>query len=169
MSQTKSTSYWGHGWIDSMAIGLSVLCAVHCLLTPVLLVLFPVIASTFWVERDFHLWMLFFVLPTTCIAIFLGCRKHRDRWIVFLSALGLSLLAGVAAYEVLTYELLSGDAHAQCPHCVANEADEGIHSATILNVLGGSLLALAHGRNFYLCRRLRCRERSGSTDACCCE
>ena len=74
MSQTKSTSYWGHGWIDSMAIGLSVLCAVHCLLTPVLLVLFPVIASTFWVERDFQLWMLFCVLPTTCIAIFLGCQ-----------------------------------------------------------------------------------------------
>ena len=86
-----------------MAIGLSVLCAVHCLLTPVLLVLFPVIASTFWVERDFHLWMLFFVLPTTCIAVFMGCRKHRDRWIIFLSGLGLSLLAGVAAYEVLTY------------------------------------------------------------------
>ena len=113
--------------------------------------------------------MLFFVLPTTGIAIFMGCRKHRDRWIVFLSALGLSLLAGVAAYEVLTHEPLSEDAHAQCPHCVAHASDDGIHSATILNVLGGSLLALAHGRNFYLCRRLRCREKSGSTDACCCE
>ena len=160
MSQTKSTSDWGLGWIDSMAIGLSVLCAVHCLLTPVLLVLFPVIASTFWVERDFHLWMLFFVLPTTCIAIFWGCRKHRDRWIVFLSALGLSLLAGVAAYEVLTYEPLRG-MRMRSVRIVSLMKRMVIHSATILNVLGGSLLALAHGRNFYLCRRLRCSERSG--------
>ena len=169
MNQSRSTSYWGHGWVDSVAIGLSLLCAVHCLLTPVLLVLFPVIASTFWVERDFHLWMLFFVLPTTSFAVFMGCRKHRDRWILLLSGLGLSLLAGVAFYEVLTYVPLSDDAHAHCPHCAATESGNFLNMATTLNVIGGSLLALAHGRNFYLCRRLRCREKSGSTAACCCE
>ena len=69
MSQTKSSSDWGQGWIDSMAIGLSVLCAVLSV-DAGFVGSISGDCSTFWVERDFHLWMLFFVLPTTCIAIF---------------------------------------------------------------------------------------------------
>jgi len=54
-----------HGWLDTLAVGMSLLCAVHCLLTPVLLVFLPILGGTFWVSNNFHLWMLLLVLPAT--------------------------------------------------------------------------------------------------------
>jgi hypothetical protein len=45
-----------------------VICGIHCLVTPLLLVALPILATTFWVDQNFHLWMLLLVLPTTSLA-----------------------------------------------------------------------------------------------------
>ena len=60
-----------NGLLDKLAIGMAGICAVHCLLTPVLVVLLPIVATSFFVHKDFHLWMLFGVLPTTLFAVFM--------------------------------------------------------------------------------------------------
>ena len=52
-------------WLDRLGVGMALICAVHCLLTPVLIVLLPIIASSFWVDSEFHLWMLLMVVPLT--------------------------------------------------------------------------------------------------------
>ncbi len=146
------------GWLDSLAIGMSLLCAVHCLLTPLALIALPLLASTFWVSEQFHLWMLLLVLPTTSLAVYTGWRKHHDRAVVLLSLGGMALLSGVVGYEML---FLIPEAHAAAHHCAScsgSGAEGHVHTAahTWTNVAGGLMLATAHTRNFLLCRKADC-------------
>jgi carbon starvation protein CstA len=152
-----SQSCRSHSWLDHLAIGMAAVCAVHCLLTPLLLVALPIIATTFFVHEDFHVWMLFAVIPTTSFAVFMGCRKHKDRWVVALSAVGLSLLLAA-----LVFERLSAGASIEAAHCAACAGEVAGHSASLLpwiNCFGGLFLASGHVRNFRLCRLADCQHR----------
>lgn len=203
MNHEASARYHPRGWLDTLAIGASLVCAVHCLATPVLLVALPVVATTVWVDAHFHLWMLGLVLPTSMLAVFLGCRKHRDKVVVGLCVAGLAVLASMAVYESAAHsayasevipvsESLPGGGPADgrtagvggstatavggcavCAGCgsqaVATAAGPGndanqpeaatgpaVSANALINLLGGLLLVLAHGRNFLLCRSSAC-------------
>lgn len=156
MGSTSKSQCTSHGWLDSLAVSMSVICAIHCLLTPVLVVLFPILATTFWVHEDFHLWMLFFVLPTTSLAVFLGCRRHRDRFVIALSSLGLICLFAVCVYEIL-FHFNNTPQHIEvCAHCIEGNANGYLTATTFVNICGGLFLASAHIRNYRLCRISRC-------------
>ena len=156
MAQTLRSRCSSHGWLDSLAISMSVVCAVHCLLTPLLIILFPILTTTFWVHQDFHLWMLFFVLPTTSLAVFLGCRKHRDKLVMGLSAAGLACLFAVSLYESFFHANGLLQQGAECLHCAQAGIKDHLRMTTFANILGGILLASAHVRNYRLCRRAHC-------------
>lgn len=156
MRNTRISKCHHHGWLDSLAISMSVICAIHCLLTPLLLVLLPVLTTTFWVHKDFHLWMICLVIPTTSIAVFLGCKQHKDKIVLFLSTLGLLLLLSVALYEAFFHYTLLPVAHAHCPQCLQREFGNIPNVSILINIFGGILLASAHLRNFILCRKADC-------------
>ena len=156
MPQTLKSQCSSHGWLDSLAISMSVICAVHCLLTPLLIILFPILTTTFWVHQDFHLWMLFFVLPTTSLAVFLGCRKHKDKLIIGLSVAGLACLFTVSLYESFFHANHLLQDGSVCLHCVQGGVKNHLRATTFANILGGALLASAHIRNYRLCRRSCC-------------
>ena len=145
-----------HGWLDSLAISMAVVCAVHCLLTPILLILFPILATTFWVQENFHLWMLLFVLPTTGFAMFLGCRKHKDAFVIGFSVLGLACLLAVSLYESFFHLGQMLQHSSECVKCTQGGWKTYLSATTFANMLGGSFLAGAHVRNYRLCRRLQC-------------
>mgnify|MGYP003985683381 FL=1 len=71
---------------------MAVICGIHCLVTPVLLVALPILATTFWVNENFHLWMILLVIPTTSLALWSGCRRHKDKWVLAAGAMGLGIL-----------------------------------------------------------------------------
>tara|TARA_B110000438_G_C15739660_1_gene617868 strand:- start:648 stop:1136 length:489 start_codon:yes stop_codon:yes gene_type:complete len=150
-----------HGWLDHLAIGMATVCAVHCLLTPVLLVLLPIVATSFFVHEDFHLWMLLLVLPTTGFAMFMGCRKHKDKWVAALSAVGLSLLIFALIHE-RQYAAAHDGVEATCVHscssCSRDLSEEPLplNAGAWINTIGGLFLAGAHVRNFRLCRKSQC-------------
>jgi len=85
--------------LDHLAISMAVVCAIHCLVTPVLLVVLPILATSFWVNEDFHLWMLLLVIPTTTLAVVSGCHRHKDRMVLAFAALGLCLLVTALCFE----------------------------------------------------------------------
>lgn len=147
-----------HGWVDKLAISMAAVCAVHCLLTPVLVVMLPILATSFFVHQDFHLWMLYLVIPTTSFAIYMGCRKHKDKWVATLSALGLSVLICALVFERQQAAAHSAEEGAHCPHCVRDVSEQTLptHAAAWINTLGGLFLASGHVRNFRLCRRAKC-------------
>ena len=143
-----STEKHKHAWLDKLAISMSMLCAVHCLITPVLLVALPILSTTIWVDKDFHLWMIGLVIPTTTLAMFMGCKKHKDKWVAIMSALALTILFSLAIYEAFFVE---------APHCEACAGEASIWNAvTFLNLFGGALLASSHVRNFLLCKSTKC-------------
>ena len=148
-----------HGWLDHVAIGMAVVCAIHCLLAPILILVLPIIATTFIVHQDFHLWMIFFVLPTTGLAIFMGCRNHKDRVVVALSAVGLSVLLFALINERMYYasKVDASVSPADCEICARDITAELIpmHAGAWLNAIGCVFLASAHIRNFRLCRKSR--------------
>ena len=50
MVEVKAKKY--EGVIDKLAISMAVLCAIHCLIVPILIVAVPLINTTFFVHVD---------------------------------------------------------------------------------------------------------------------
>jgi len=153
--ETKSQPSF-HGFLDSFAIAMSVICAIHCMVTPILVAVLPVVTSTFWVHKDFHLWMLLLVVPMAAISLFIGCRKHKSRLVMVLGMIGLGFLVSVAVYESLFHSTLVLQEHTHCAHCAQRGSGNMLNLTTMANVVGAVFLTCAHTRNFLLCRRAKC-------------
>ena len=160
MKLTNANTPRRHGWLDHLAIGMAAVCAIHCLLTPILIIALPIIATSFFVHQDFHLWMIFLVLPTTIYAVFMGCRNHKDRAVLALSAIGLSVLLFALVQERGGYSREEGFAvsSTDCETCARDISAELVpmRAGVWLNAIGGIFLASAHVRNFRLCRKSNC-------------
>lgn len=113
---------------DYTSISLAGVCAVHCFLMPVTLILFPVVSSTFLFEEIFHKLLLFLVIPASVVALSLGCRRHKDFKVVMLGVLGFCFLL-TGAFAATGYE------------------------ETILTFIGAFVMICGHLRNFRLCRK----------------
>lgn len=120
--------------IDKIAIGLSTACAIHCLLLPIILIMLPALSTSIFGDENFHQWLLIAVIPTSLIALTMGCRQHRNLSVIVFGLLGLSILIPTAFWG---HELLG-------------EAGEKIAS-----VLGAAFIALGHIHNSSLCKDCR--------------
>ncbi|MCH6257931.1 MerC domain-containing protein [Puniceicoccaceae bacterium K14] len=143
-SHSKSAGFWQQA-LDSIALVLAGTCAFHCLLLPLFVVFFPLLGKSVVNDPQFHFWMLFAVIPTTAIAVFLGCRKHKDKWVVGLSSAGLLLLILGVLIELSHHGHHHGHSH---------DHTEGISFGLEngISIIGGILMASAHIRNFRNCR-----------------
>ncbi len=116
---------------DKAAIGLSLLCTLHCLLLPVAAALLPSLAMFGLEDELFHRVLLLVVLPVSAYALWSGLRKHNS---------GKVLALGVAGMVMLMVTAVIG-------HDVFGENGE-----RLMTVLGSLLVASSHIRNFRLCQ-----------------
>lgn len=116
---------------DKLAIGLSLLCTIHCLALPLLLALLPSMAALQLDKEAFHMWMVIAVLPSSIYALSLGCKQHKRYRLFFLGSIGIALL-------ILALAL--------------GEERIGETGEKILTVLGASFVAVGHWFNYRLCR-----------------
>lgn len=121
--------------LDKAAIVFSGLCTIHCLLSPVLFIVFPVWGGTFITVEKFHQIILWFVLPVSLLALSLGYFQRRDKVSFLLGVIGLSQLV-VAA--ILGDEFFSG------------------FGEVVVTPLGSLTLIAGHIRNYQLCRCDEC-------------
>ena len=121
--------------LDRMAIGISIVCALHCAVLPFALVLLPVLASFPLEDERFHQAMLWFIIPSSGTALMLGCRRHKDR--LALAAGGLGLLVLVSA-AIMGHDLL------------------GHLGERLVTLIGAVILSWGHWRNYALCRGGAC-------------
>ncbi|MDX1587506.1 MAG: MerC domain-containing protein [Oleiphilaceae bacterium] len=122
-------------WLDRFAIGLSGICALHCLALPLMLVLLPALGATFFGDEAFHRALLWLVIPLSVLAVWLGCLQHKDRRVWAFTATGLALMvvAALIGHDVL-----------------------GEWGEKLVTLMGATVLSLGHIRNHALCRRVRC-------------
>jgi len=119
---------------DMAAISLSLLCALHCLATPVLITLLPSVIVLRLEDEIFHFWMLIGVVPISVFALTLGCTEHRNLGVAGVGTVGIILLCAAAT---LGHDLL------------------GPWSERVLTLLGSGLIIGSHIRNFAMCRHAK--------------
>lgn len=118
---------------DKLAIILSGLCVVHCLLLPFLILLMPALSKAFFSDESFHVYMVIAVIPISLMSLFVGCHQHKRYRFFILGSIGLiSLVLAI----LLGHDFLS-------------EMGE-----TALTILGSIFIAYAHYQNYKMCHQL---------------
>ena len=116
---------------DKAAIGLSLACALHCLMVPLLLALFPSGALSGLGDERIHLGLLFLIIPISVFSLTLGCRVHKNLTVVAVGVTGICILI----FSALLAHDMGG---------------ESLETAGTL--LGSVIVALSHALNFKFCR-----------------
>lgn len=116
---------------DKAAIAISILCVVHCLFTPVLIVALPAMSSLIVDTELYHRIMVFFVVPTSLYALTLGCKQHQRYPLLILGVLGLGILCFAAIWGGKYF---------------------GHSGEIMLTLLGSAIIISGHLINFRLCR-----------------
>ncbi len=109
------------GILDRVAITLSGLCLIHCLLLPVVIVALPLLAQ--FNETHFHVQMLIVVVPISLIAFALAYRRHGNKAIIAWGFAGIAIMfiGGTIAH-----------------------ANYGILADSLLTMTGSIILATSH-------------------------
>jgi len=130
--------------LDKFAILLSGLCLVHCLLTPVIITLLPIISTSVLTEDVlFHQLLLWVVLPISFFALFMGCRKHKQFAIAGAGIVGVSILVVVAFFG-----------HEWFGHT----------GEKVATSIGGLILAFSHYLNYRTCQSITCEDNNCATE-----
>lgn len=111
--------------MDKFGICVSSLCLIHCLLTPVFIILFPSLTSTIIVDESLHIIFAVLVIFSVIIAVYPQCRRHGHKDIIAYALAGISLI-------VLSFVL---------EDTLGHEGHIG------LSILGSISLIIAHIRN----------------------
>ena len=121
--------------MDRIAITGSAICLLHCIAMPVFLTVFPSSIATLLQDEQFHHLMVWLVIPSSFLAVFIGCSKHKDSWVLAGVVIGIVIMAFTAIFG----------------HDVLGESGE-----KIFTIMGATVLAISHIRNYKLCRQSSC-------------
>ncbi len=121
---------------DKIAISLSMLCAIHCLILPLFILSLPNLSLLQFINNEsFHLWMLLVVIPTSLCALTLGCKKHGRYHLFVYGVIGLAVMI----LAILLTEVFLSESWEK-----------------ILTVIGASIIAIGHYKNYQLCQKHDC-------------
>ena len=129
---------------DRLAIALSGICAIHCVIFPVVAGFLPLLATTlhhgntlheFW----FHQFILLFIFPVSVLALVAGYRCHKQLTPLLIGGLGLLILVFIAIFAgtLISNKII--------PH----------QGETWLTVAGGFVHAIGHVLNVLATRNRR--------------
>lgn len=96
---------------DKVGLALSSLCAIHCLLAPILVLSVPVLGQAFeqpWI----HLLLAVFVVPVGLFAFYTGYGHHHKKGLTSLGVAGLALvcvglLAPISGVNFLGHDVIT--------------------------------------------------------------
>ncbi|MEJ2131901.1 MAG: MerC domain-containing protein [Gammaproteobacteria bacterium] len=77
--------------VDQVAMGISIICLVHCLALPLVVSLAPWVAAALALDDHslLHWVMLGLAVPLSGLGLWLGMRRHGDLRLVLLGATGI--------------------------------------------------------------------------------
>ena len=127
---------------DKLAILLSGICALHCIVTPIIVSVIPILSATihhgehiheFW----FHQFIILVILPISLFALITGYRSHKKLLPVLVAGCGLAVLTFTALYAE---QLIS-------QNIIEHEGE------TLLTIIGGIIHATGHILNVLATRK----------------
>ena len=116
---------------DKLAIGLSLMCAIHCLVLPIVIIALPSLIALGLDNEIYHKWMIYAVIPTSLYALSMGCRQHKKYRLFAMGFIGMTLLF-LAVF--------------------LGESAIGELGEKLLTLSGAVILAAGHFYNFKLCQ-----------------
>jgi hypothetical protein len=132
-----NTEYSKDESADKAGILLSVICCLHCMAIPLLMVFAPSIGHLFE-EEWIHMLGFIFVVPLGLYAFISKIKVHSDKRPLYIGLFGiLFLILGHLAHENLSHEI-------------------GQTVELIASIVGGLSLVFAHILNIKLCRCNTC-------------
>lgn len=120
---------------DKFAVSTSTICIIHCIALPFVISVFPALGISIMSDEAFHVLLLWVVIPLSAFGITLGCKRHKDITVLSGGILGVGILAFAA---LVGHDLL------------------GENGERMLTLVGAFIIAIAHMRNFNLCRSTDC-------------
>jgi len=112
---------------DNAAITLSIMCASHCLVLPLLLIFIPSVFFTQLVSNEiFHQLMIVTAIAVSPFALFIGYFRHKNHTPALFGSFGLLVLVTAVS---LNHEIL------------------GNYGETLLTIFGSSILVFGHVKN----------------------
>lgn len=155
---------------DRIGVLASVLCAIHCAVTPVLLIVMPAFGKA-WSHPATHWGMALVALPIAGFTMTKGYQRHRRKAIIAIGCFGILFVGAGALAPYLESPaaaegaVSTGCVDSCCPSLVQQEdGDRRLHipMASILTTLGGLCLIGIHMGNLCCCPACR---RDKSTDS----
>lgn len=96
------------GALDKLGATLSLACALHCALLPVLIVALPMLGLSFLTWHGFEHTIIVITLSLALLSVVLGCRIHGLKRLLGLPFLALILfLVALSSHEPLTHAIFS--------------------------------------------------------------
>lgn len=144
--------------LDRAGVFASVFCAIHCAAAPALILAAPAFGGM-WTHPITHLAIASFVLPVAGITLRKGFRSHGRTWVIAVGLVGMVLVAAGAAlpyFAASAPEASHAACDACCPSFVVSDTGEktlNVPSASIVTLVGGAMLVLAHLTNLRCCSR----------------
>jgi len=92
-SNTKITVREKVRLLDQAGIFLSFICAIHCLLTPVVMLTLPIMARYYLANPLFHYILAACILPVGLYSFIWGAYRHRNWKVLLLGIPGLVLIS----------------------------------------------------------------------------
>jgi hypothetical protein len=120
---------------DKFAMTLSMVCLVHCLFAPSLIVLTYSFMATSVESELIHKLILLITVPVSIFALSLGYKNHKTINFIALGVIGLLTL-------VLAV--------------VMGEGILGENGELSLTMLGSALVVLSHYKNYQICKKTNC-------------
>jgi hypothetical protein len=116
--------------LDKIAVLLSGLCLLHCLLLPFVIAVLPFLGQ--FGDDHFHQELLLFVVPVSVVALTAGFRRHGHTEVLLFGGLGLAVLiiGGTFIHEVY-----------------------GAMVDRLMTVTGSMILAGTHYRNYRFAKK----------------
>lgn len=113
---------------DKIGISASLLCLIHCLFTPVIVLFLPFLGE-FFPHKWFHRIIFAIVLPVAVWALYNGYLVHRLKRVLIIGAIGVIFLISAMVF-----------------------AQEETRTEYTLMIIAGICLAAAHLTNLRACR-----------------
>jgi hypothetical protein len=144
--------------LDRTGVIASIFCAIHCAVAPLLILIAPTLGGI-WVHPLSHFTIAGLVLPIAALALRNGVRAHGKRWVLSVGTVGICLVLVGAALPYLTGS--ASDCGPNCDQCcpsfvideVTGEESLNIPPASIITLMGGVSLIVAHMANLRCCSR----------------